>query len=84
MEIRDDLLDDAFNAPAVIVSLNAKSFIEALIHVLRYHGGINTPKDHGKIGQDEVFRKASSHFFLCTSTQLFEARRWFPQFQRDI
>ena len=62
VEYRDKNLDDAFDAPLSLVELNAKSFIEALIHVLRYHGGVQTRKDHGEIGEDYSFVKASSHF----------------------
>ena len=62
VEHRDRHLDDAFNAPQSLVEINAKSFIEALIHVLRYHGGVCTRKDHGEIGNDQTFRKASGHF----------------------
>ena len=41
-ETRERLIDDAYAAPREILEINAKSFIEALIHVLRYRGGIKT------------------------------------------
>ena len=62
VEYRDRNLDDAFDAPLSLVEINAKSLIEALIHVLRYHGGVQTRRDHGEIGDDYSFVKASSHF----------------------
>ena len=59
---RDRLMDDAYAAPREIVEINAKSFIEALIHVLRYRSGIKTRRDHTEVGEDCSFYKASSHF----------------------
>ena len=61
-ETRDKHLDDAYAAPCEAVEINAKSFIEALIHVLRYRGGIQTPRDHSEVGEDYSFYNASSHF----------------------
>ena len=61
-ETRDRLMDDAYAAPRSILEINAKSFIEALIHVLRYRGGIKIRRDHSEVGEDYSFYKASSHF----------------------
>ena len=54
-ETRDRLIDDAYAAPREAVEINAKSFIEALIHVLRYRGGIKTRRDHSEVGEDYSF-----------------------------
>ena len=62
VEYRTPILDDAFQAPLSLVEHNAHSLIEAIIHVLRYHGGVQTRRDHGEIGEDEHFVKLSSHF----------------------
>ena len=61
-ETRDRHIDDAYASPREVVEINAKSFIEALIHVLRYRGGIKTRRDHSEVGEDYSFYKASAHF----------------------
>ena len=54
-------MEDAYAASMDTVEINAKSFVEALIHVLRYRGGIQTARDHSEVGEDHAFHKASSH-----------------------
>ena len=60
-ETRDRLIEDAYAASMDTVEINAKTFVEALIHVLRYRGGIQTARDHSEVGEDHAFHKASSH-----------------------
>ena len=60
-ETRDRLIEDAYAASMDTVEINAKTFVEALIHVLRYRGGIQTARDHSEVGEDYAFHKASSH-----------------------
>ena len=58
-EFRDKLIEYAFMQPLDIVRGNSAAFVEALIHVLRKHGGVQTDADYAEIVNDAIFTLGS-------------------------
>ena len=59
--MRDKLIESAFMQPLDIVRGNSAAFVEALIHVLRQHGGIQTDADYAEIMNNDMFTLGSKH-----------------------
>ena len=60
--LRDSFIEAAFKQPLDLVRGNSVAFVEAVIHVLRKHGGVQTDNDYVAIMNDIVFEPGSKHF----------------------